>query len=65
MYAPHHDPEVLLGAVLDASRRAGCDCSPDVELTEEFPGMFHAHVGHDDGCALLARRVARQVAPWN
>lgn len=58
MYAPHHDPEVLAGAVLDATRRAGCTCTPDVDLTEDFPGIYHAAVSHDSGCRLLTKAAA-------
>jgi hypothetical protein len=46
-----YDPERMTAheAVLTAARLAGCTCNPDIELAEPP----HAHVRHDNWCALL------------
>lgn len=36
-------------------RLEGCDCDVSIEIIEDSPGVYTANVGHDDGCALLAR----------
>lgn len=33
----------------------GCNCDVSIEIIEDSPGVYTANVGHDDGCALLAR----------
>lgn len=57
----HHDPDRLAAASVAAARLAGCNCSPDLDLSEEAPGIYRATVRHDPWCQLLRRRSA----PWN
>ncbi len=64
---PHRRPakrvtaDQIRAAALDASRLAGCDCTPELTLTPDDDGMYRCQVGHDPWCALLQRRSA----PWN
>lgn len=57
----HHDPETLRQAAVTSARLGGCNCAPDVDITEGFEGVYHATIAHDRDCRLLLRRVAR----WN
>lgn len=57
----HHDPETLASSAITSARLHGCDCTPDVEITEHSPGVFNATVLHDHDCHLLTRLSA----PWN
>ena len=59
MSAAHHDPDALAAATIDAARRTGCRCTPDVRLTEEYPGLFRATIEHDRWCPLPQRQLAR------
>lgn len=36
-----------------ATRQEGCNCEPDIDLTEVLVGIWHAEVRHDDWCSLL------------
>lgn len=54
------DLDLIAQAAAIATLLAGCTCNPEITI-EEARGFHHAHVAHDDGCALLQHRAA----PWN
>ncbi len=51
----------LRAAALTAAHLNGCDCDPDVAITEQADGTYRAAISHDGWCRLLARRAW----PWN
>jgi len=57
----HHDVDTLRAAAVTAARLQGCNCNPDVDITEQGDGMYRADIAHDEWCPLLQRRSA----PWN
>lgn len=61
MNPSHHGPSKLTGASLQAVRLDGCTCQPDVELTEEYPGVMRLQIMHDSWCSL----IQAQAAQWN
>lgn len=55
----HHDPDQLRLGVVDQVRRAGCTCTPKVEIDEiGVHGVYTASVSHDSRCRLLTKAVA-------
>lgn len=46
-------PETLRLAALKAAVLQGCLCEPEVEISEETPGVYRSTIFHDHWCPLL------------
>lgn len=60
-WRPPVTPDEIKAAAVTSARLHGCDCHPEVTVTETAPGVHAATVRHDKWCRLLARTTAL----WN
>lgn len=53
---PIQDVDELIEAAKEAARAQGCACDVEVTITVEAPGVYGAHVAHDEWCPLVRAR---------